>query len=184
MEEELTDTVPCDWKLETNIKWWRLDLTADRPLMRYHKQGLSGLTIVGFSDQERKAIRRWCKQQEGVHKLTNVHTFHDVIHFNHVSNIGNYDHCGSLDFMESEMCAFGCAVFIDRLQQLVAALPKREYETWVYGLTSSEIQRICRRTPHRILTDINDDTLHIVSVADKHVLFELKLLSHDRRSIP
>lgn len=168
------------WKneLHFNLKWWRLDLTADERWQEYFDMGLSGITVVGCSDQEIKTIKRWAIDNK-VHKLSRVSSFESDLEGKFVREVSNGHYLRSFTYREREICLFDTDQRLLEFELFLDSLPKRELETFVHGRSVGYVLAICSNQIHRVLPSMHDCDTIAVSVENKSLFLQLNLVSSE-----
>ena len=167
------------WKneLHFNLKWWALDLSADDRWQRYLDDGLSGITVVGCSDRELKAIKKWAADNK-VHKISRVASFESDLESKFVHEINNGSMVHLFVYREKEVCLFDTEQKLFEFELFLDSLPKRDMETFVHGRDIGYVKELCGSKPHRLLPSLIDDVI-AVSVTDKTLFLQLNLVSSE-----
>lgn len=174
-----TKIVGCDHSKFFNLKWWRLYVSKENGYSKYEKLGYSGITITGFSDYENGLIRHWCKQQGEFH-IQKIHTFEDGISSNKIMLIPNSDGMVSFTHLEREFGVFGADTNIRNLEKYLSKIVPRNLETFVHGISMSEIKKLCNDLNHRILEEklsYRNKKIIAISTDNSNVYFDLYLRS-------
>lgn len=171
------------WKneLHFNLKWWGLDLTADERWQNYLDLGLSGITVVGCSDQEARSIKKWALENK-VHKISRVASFESDLEHKFIREVNNGQTVHWFSYREREVCLFDTAQKLFEFELFLDSLPKRDMETFVHGRDIGYVKDLCGRKNHRLLQSIVDDDIMAVSVSDKTLFLQLNLVSSE--SVP
>lgn len=165
------------WKSELhfNLKWWGLDLSADEKWTKYLEAGLSGMTVVGCSDQEVRRIKSYAAER-GIHKLSRVAAFESDLEPKFMKEVNNGHGLDYFIYMERELCVFDTKDRLLEFELFLDGLPKREFETFVRHRSTDYVKELCSRHNHRMLPSKIDDTV-AVSTDSKTLFLQLNLIS-------
>lgn len=163
---------------EFNLKWWRLNITAENGYPKYHKMGLSGITVTGFNDQERDLIRRFARSLPDT-RVGRIGYFHEDIIGPRLGIMPNSDGISIFEYQEREFGLFGSEENVSSIEDFLANLPQRKLETFVHGLTRGQIQSVCKGSNHRIIANSisRQGKVFAVSTDDNKAYFELFMRS-------
>ncbi len=168
------------WKneLHFNLKWWALDLNADDKWSRLLELDLRGITVVGCSDREIRAIKKWAADHK-IHKLSRVATFESDLESKFIREINNGNDVYAFSYLEKEVCLFDTEQKLFEFELFLDSLPKREMETFVHGRDIKYVKDLCGKSNHRVLQSYLDDDIMAVSVCDKTLFLQLNLVSSE-----
>ena len=165
--------------MEFNIKWWRLNNSTENGFRGQELDVFSAITVTGFSDAERQGIKEFC-DAIGRLRVTNVKTFDEDIASSRIQSIPNSDGVSSFHYTEREFAVYGPESNISHLEEYLFNTAPRHLETFVHGLSSSNIRKICNGSNHRMIKGFDGaagDEMFVVSIGDKKAYLELFLRS-------
>lgn len=168
------------WKhnLHFNLKWWKLDLSADSRWKKHLDVGLCGMTVVGCSDQEIKSIKKWALDHS-VHKVDRVASFECDMEGKFTREINNGHLLHGFTYREREVCLFDTDERLLEFELFLDSLPKRELETFVHGRSLGYVLGTCSGQIHRVLPAMNYEDAIAVSVENKELFLQLNLISSE-----
>lgn len=144
--------------------------------MQYFDAGLSGITVIGFSDHELKEIKKWAANNQ-IHKISRVAGFNADLHYQFVQEINNGVGLQEFTYLEREVCLFDTPQKISEFSLFLDSLPKRNLETFVHGRSIKFLRELCSGHHHRLLPSRFSDDIIAVSVSDKTLYLNLNLIS-------
>ncbi len=168
------------WKneLHFNLKWWKLDLAADERWEGYLNMGLSGITVIGCSDQEMRSIKKWAVDNK-IHKMSRVASFESDLEGKFVREVNNGYFLHGFTYREREICMFDTSQRLLEFELFLDSLPKRELETFVHGRSLGYVLGMCSNQVHRVLPSMHTDDTIAVSVENKSLFLQLNLVSSE-----
>jgi hypothetical protein len=152
---------------EFRLAWWPIS-TEDMRISDADRQNLVAITVNSTTQSERRALRKWCNEN-GVVKMFRTDAWDD-------SYYSVDDNAHIINFTNHENAVLADPVVMRRLVAWLESLPQRNHAVMV-KMDLPALRKAVRGEVARIITDLDDDTLHVVSLANGMLATELALRS-------
>lgn len=148
-----------------SLSWWRINKSELNISKKDKATSTVAITINSATRKEIKSIASWCDSNP-VHKRYRLETWDDAYRYGDETFV----------FMNNQMTVIAEPDVMSDLEKWLSSIPERN-NAIMLSMKLADLRKITRKYDVRIITDLNDENNHIVSMGDSMLATELVLRS-------